>query len=124
MINTRLIFGLVVTTLAAAPYAAWAQSYPVSGRWTYENPQDEGPAKDCGRRYMTFQGNQRFDTGGGVPGYRNVSVENTGDGTYRIVDAFSTGQIDARSDYSLRLIDDDHIVIRVAGETIRLRRCQ
>ena len=124
MINARLIFVLVVAALAAPPHAAWAQSYPVSGKWTYEDPQGEGPAQDCGRRFMTFQGNQRFDTGGGVPNYRNVSVDDTGDGSYRIVDAFSTGQIDAQSNYSLRLVDDDHIVIHVAGETIRLRRCQ
>jgi hypothetical protein len=123
MINARLIFVLVVTAFAA-PNAAWAQSYPVSGKWTYENPQGEGPAKECGRRYMTFQGQQRFDTGGGVPSYRNVSVDNIGGGNYQIVDAFSTGQINARANYTLRLIDDDHLVIQIAGETVRLRRCQ
>lgn len=123
MSNARLIFVLAVTALAAPPNAAWAQSYPVSGKWTYENPQGEGPAKECGRRYMTFQGIQRFDTGGGVPSYRNVSVDNTGGDTYQIVDAFSTGQINARSNYTLRKVDGDHIVIQVAGKTVPLRRC-
>ena len=124
MIKARLILVAVVTALAVAPPAAWAQSYPVSGKWTYENPHGDGPAKDCGRRYMTFQSPQRFDTGGGVPSYRNLSVDNTGNATYRIVDEFATGQIRARSSYTLRQIDADHIVIQVAGNTIPLRRCQ
>lgn len=115
----------VILALSMLPAAAVAQqSYPVSGKWTYENPQAEGPAPDCGRRYMTFQGMQRFDTGGGVPSYRNVSVRDNGDDTYLIVDEFATGQISAWSNYTLRKIDSDHIVIDVAGKTIPLRRCQ
>ena len=34
----------------------------------------DGPAKDCGKRYMDFQGERRFDKGGGVPDYRNLTV--------------------------------------------------
>jgi hypothetical protein len=123
MTRSRAIFILTATALAALPQATWAQSYPISGKWTYENPSAEGPARDCGQRYMTFQGVQRFDTGGGVPSYRNISVDDIGDDTYRIVDEFSTGQIDARSDYTLRKIDTDHVVIQLAGHTIPLRRC-
>lgn len=115
----------LILALSMLPAAVSAQQfYPVSGKWTYENPQAEGPAQDCGRRYMTFQGAQRFDTGGGVPSYRNVSVRDNGDDTYQIVDEFASGQINAWSNYTLRKIDDDHIVIDVAGKTILLRRCQ
>jgi len=124
MTHARSILMTAVMALAAAPPAAWAQSYPVSGKWTYENAAAEGPAKDCGRRYVTFQGRQRFDTGGGVPSYRNISVDNIGNDTYRIVDEFATGQINARSNYTLRQVDSDHIVMQVAGHTITLRRCQ
>lgn len=116
---------LAAATAGLPVGAAQAQSaYPVSGKWTYENPHGEGPAKDCGRRYMTFESPQRFDTGGGVPSYRNISVDNAGNATYRIVDEFATGQIRARSSYTLRQIDADHIVIQMAGNTIPLRRCQ
>lgn len=127
----RCTFVIRIVVLAAAIIAwpalvgtAQAQSsYPVSGTWTYENAGGEGPAKDCGRRYMAFQGQQRFDTGGGVPSYRNVSIENVGDNEFRIVDAFVTGQISARSNYTLRRIDADHIRLQVSGQSILLRRC-
>lgn len=124
--NPHSLIRLAFFALIALPAGAvQAQSaYPVSGKWTYENPHGEGPAKDCGRRYMTFQSPQRFDTGGGVPSYRNISIDNAGNATYRIVDEFATGQIRARSSYTLRQIDADHIVIQVAGNTIPLRRCQ
>ena len=115
---------LAVLALTAAPGAALAQSYPVSGKWTYENASAKGPAKDCGKRYMTFQSPQRFDTGGGVPNYRNISVDNVGGDTYRIVDEFNTGQIHARSSYTLRKVDPDHIELQVSGHTIALRRCE
>src|SRR5690606_4339763 len=32
--------------------AALADTYPVSGKWTYDNPRAEGAAEDCGSRYM------------------------------------------------------------------------
>lgn len=114
---------ILAAVVLAAPSCAWAQGYPVSGRWTYENASAQGPAKDCGRRYMTFQGSQRFDTGGGVPSYRNVSVDDIGNDSWRVIDAFATGQIHALSNYTLRRLDADHIALQVAGNTITLRRC-
>jgi hypothetical protein len=125
MTNTSTIPILMVAAwaLAVPSPAAAQQGYPVSGRWTYENASAEGPAQDCGRRYMTFQGIQRFDTGGGVPSYRNISVDNIGNDTYRVVDEFATGQIYARSNYTLRRVDADHIALQMAGNTITLRRC-
>lgn len=122
MINAAPIRATVLA-LAMLPGAAFAQSYPVSGKWTYENPSGEGRAKECGARHMTFQSPQRFDTGSGVPNYRNVSVEDLGGDAYRIVDAFTTGQIDARSTYVLRKVDADHITLEMPGASIPLRRC-
>ena len=58
---------------------AVAQSYPVSGKWTYDDTGGDGPAKECGKRYMDFRGERRFDTGGGVPDYRNRTVTQDGD---------------------------------------------
>jgi hypothetical protein len=102
---------------------AVAGSYPVSGRWTYEETSGEGPAPECGRRYMEFVGERRFDNGGGVPDYRNLSVIRNG-AEYRLVDEFNTGQIRARLDYTMRLVDSDHIELRLPqGKTIALRRC-
>ncbi len=123
MTKTSLIRIAVSVLMALPAGAALAQSYPVSGKWTYENPTGEGPARSCGSRYMTFDGQQRFDTGGGVPSYRNISVSQEGDDSYRIVDAFATGQINARSSYTLRKIDADHISLQMTGATIQLRRC-
>jgi hypothetical protein len=120
-----LFMGAALLALAGmlAGLASAQSAYPVSGTWTYDNPSGDGPAKDCGQRYMTFQSPERFDTGGGVPNFRNVSVQDSGTDEYRIVDEFATGQIRARASYTLRILDDDHIVILAAGHTIRLRRC-
>jgi len=123
MILTRVAVALPVLAMLAS--LALAASYPVSGKWTYDNPSAQGPAKDCGARYMEFQGEQRFDKGGGVPGYRNFRIERDGPSSYQVVDQFSTGQITARSNYTLRLIDADHIELHLqtGGRTIKLRRC-
>ena len=74
---------------------AVADSYPVSGKWTYEDTGGEGPARECGQAHMEFAGDRRFDKGGGVPDYRNRTITQDGD-DYRLVDEFNTGQIRAR----------------------------
>jgi hypothetical protein len=103
---------------------AVAQSYPVTGRWTYEDSGGEGPAPECGTRYMDFQGERRFDTGGGVPDYRNRSVTRNGD-EYRLVDEFNTGQVRARVDYNIRRVDKDRIELKLPQDkTVKLRRCE
>lgn len=103
---------------------AMAQSYPVSGKWTYEDTGGEGPARECGPRYMEFAGERRFDKGGGVPDYRNRSVTRNGD-EYRLVDEFNTGQVRARVDYTMRRVDNDRVELKLPqGKTIPLRRCQ
>jgi hypothetical protein len=121
-----LLIGAAAAAMAAAPsFTANAETYPVSGKWTYEIPPEDGPAKDCGKRFMEFNGEQRRDTGGGVPGYRNFSIDQTNGSEYRVVDSFSTGQINARSSYTLRKVDGDNIELRLdsGGKTIKLRRC-
>jgi hypothetical protein len=49
------------------------------------------------KRVIDFTGNQRTDSNGGVPAYRNQSVVPEGPSTFRVVDEFSTGQISSRS---------------------------
>jgi hypothetical protein len=125
-INSNFVIAIgAALLLASASSSALAASYPVSGKWTYENAASEGPATTCDadRRIMEFAGQRRFDTGGGVPDYRNVSIQQTEIAEYRIVDEFFTGQIRGRANYTLRLIDPDHIEIEMAGKTIALRRC-
>jgi hypothetical protein len=112
-----------ITSLPVIAGFAVAGSYPVSGKWTYENTSGDGPAPECGTRTMEFVGERRFDKGGGVPDYRNLSVSRSG-GEYRLVDEFNTGQIRARLDYTLRFVDPDHIELKLPmGKTIALRRC-
>lgn len=117
---------LVIAALLASALPAYGASYPVSGRWTYNNPTGDGPSKECGSRYQEFSGEQRFDKGGGVPSYRNLTVTRAGSDTFQITDQFATGQINARSTYTLRKIDDDHIELHMqaGGKTIKLRRCE
>ena len=118
---TFAIAALAVTF--AAP--AHADVYPVSGRWTYENASAAGPATSCGSRYMEFSGQQRIDTGGGVPGYRNARVAMVNSQLFLLTDQFNNGQMRGREEYSLSLIDEDHIQLRIkiGGKSILLRRC-
>jgi hypothetical protein len=103
--------------------------YPVSGKWTYDNASDAGPAKACGKRTMEFRGMQRFDTVGGVAQYRNVSVDDVSANpaspkAFAVIDEFFNVMIRGRVQYTLRIIDKDHIVLRLdRGGTIPLRRC-
>jgi hypothetical protein len=124
--KTILPRALLAAALAASVLPAYAASYPVSGRWTYNDPTGDGPSKECGTRYQEFSGEQRIDKGGGVPGYRNLTVERAGSDSFRITDQFATGQINARSTYTLRKIDADHIELHMqsGGKTIKLRRCE
>jgi hypothetical protein len=125
--DRKFAIGCITAAIVSLPIIAGfavAQSYPVSGKWTYEDSGGEGPAANCGKRYMDFQGERRFDTGGGVPDYRNRSV--TGDGDeYRLTDEFNTGQVRARVDYNIRRVDNDRIEMKLPqGKSIKLRRCQ
>ena len=118
-----ILTALLVTTLATP---ASAQSYPVSGRWGESTSTEKGPIDCAGnRRVIDFAGDQRTDSNGGVPEYRNKSVESVGQSDYRIVDEFSNAQVSAgQSEYTLRKIDSDHIVMNQSGSVLNLQRCR
>jgi hypothetical protein len=111
-------------TMLAAP--ALAQSYPVSGQWGQSTSSDKGAIDCAGKRVMTFNGDQRQDSKGGVPAYRNKTVTAEGSSSYRVVDVFTNGQVNNASvSYTLRKVDDDHIEMQQQqGGTIKLQRCQ
>jgi hypothetical protein len=115
-----VLFGVL-----AAPVQA--QVYPVEGKWGQSASPEKGPI-DCtgNRRVMEFIGNQRTDSDGGVPSYRNQSVRPEGPTSYRVVDEFSTGQISAgHTTYALRKIDADHIEMDMQdGSSLKLQRCR
>jgi len=115
---------LIIATLAfAAP--AFAQSYPVEGKWGESNTSDKGPIDCSGKRVIGFNGNQRTDSKGGVPAYRNRSVEKV-DNSYRVTDEFTTGQIsNGRTSYTLKQIDADRLEMKPqSGSTVTLQRCK
>ena len=117
---------LVIATLAGADAA-----YPVSGTWTYDNAREAGPAKNCGRRQMSFRGLMRYDTETSVPSYRNLSVQQVNPQTFRVVDQVYNMMATGKLYFTLRLIDDDHISIQfdktgnlgIGGSGWLLRRC-
>lgn len=116
----------LLATALAAP--AHADNYPVSGRWgeSKSGDPDKGAIDCAGRRIVGFNGNQRTDSKGGVPAYRNVTVQPSGEG-YRIVDEFTTGQIsNARTTFTLRKADADRIEMRLqpSGAVLKLQRCK
>jgi hypothetical protein len=119
-----LIRSTALLVALAAP--ALADTYPVSGRWGQSASTQKGPIECHGRRVITFSGNQRRDTGGGVPAYRNISVTPDERAHYRVVDEFTNGQISAgRVYYTLVTLDADHIELQMQqGGTLKLQRCK
>jgi hypothetical protein len=117
---------LSAVVLAALTAPALSADYPISGRWGVSASTAKGAIDCTGKRVMSFTGNQRTDSKGGVPAYRNKSVTPDGSGRYRIVDEFTTGQqAFAYANYTLRVIDADHIELRLQpGGTIKLQRCE
>jgi len=124
---TRTLTLLIsVIVLAGGALPARSDSYPVSGRWTYRNVADKGPAETCDSPTMEFRGDRRFDTSGGVPDFRNVTVDQIDASLFAVNDLFLTWpNVRGNVYYSLRQIDDDHIEINIprAGKTFVLRRC-
>jgi hypothetical protein len=104
---------------------ALAQNYPVSGQWGESNSSQKGPIDCSGKRVIGFNGDQRTDSNGGVPAYRNRSVTRA-DGAYRVTDEFTTGQIsNGHTDYTLRQVDADHLQMTPdGGSTVTLQRCR
>jgi hypothetical protein len=119
----RLIVMPALLLALAAP--AQAQTYPVQGRWGQSTSLEKGPIDCVGKRVIAFLGNQRTDSNGGVPSYRNQSVTPEGPSSYRIVDEFSTGQISAgHTSDILRQVDADHIEMIMEGSALKLQRCK
>jgi hypothetical protein len=107
-------------------HPALAAGYPVQGKWG-ETAGSENGAIDCARlRVIGFNGEQRTDSKGGMPAYRNVSVSPQDAATFRIVDEFTNRHVNrGRVSYTLRKIDADRIESRLqVGGTIKLQRCK
>jgi hypothetical protein len=119
-----LLTSLAVTAALAAPAAA--ASYPISGRWGQSSSSAQGTIDCSGKRVIAFNGNQRTDSDGGVPAYRNRSVTPDGARQWRVVDEFSNGQVnDGHTTYTLHEVDGDHIVMHMQpGGTLKLQRCK
>ena len=100
--------------------------YPVSGHWGQSSSSANGAIDCAGKRVIAFNGNQRTDSKGGVPAYRNKSVTAESPSSYRVVDEFTTGQISNGSvSYTLRQVDADHIEMQQQqGGTLKLQRCK
>ena len=118
-----IVSALLLSALAAP---AEAQVYPVVGKWGQSSGAEKGAIDCVGKRVIEFNGDQRTDSNGGVPAYRNQSVTPDGPSSYRIVDEFSTGQISAgHTSYALRKVDADHIeLIMQDGGSLKLQRCK
>lgn len=117
------VIALLATALAAPALAA---SYPVSGKWGESTSSAKGAIDCTGKRVIAFNGNQRTDSKGGVPAYRNKSITPESSSRWRIIDEFTTGQIsNGTVSYSLVQIDADHIALdQQKGGTIKLQRCK
>jgi hypothetical protein len=117
---------LVATALATLAAPAFADNYPVSGRWGPSTGSDKGAIDCSGKRVIAFNGDQRTDSNGGVPAYRNKSVTANGASRWRVEDVFTTGQIsNAHATYTLQQVDDDHIVMDLqSGGSLKLQRCR
>ncbi|HUL89708.1 MAG TPA: hypothetical protein VLU23_16215 [Pseudolabrys sp.] len=122
----KIIMSALLLSVVAAPVEAQAQVYPVQGRWGQSSNTEQGAIDCAGKRVIEFTGNQRTDSEGGVPAFRNQSVTPDGPSSYRIVDEFSTGQISAgQTTYGLRKIDADHIEMNMQdGGSVKLQRCR
>ena len=106
--------------------AAQADNYPIAGRWGVSASTEKGPIDCAKRRVIAFNGNQRTDSGGGVPAYRNRSVQPVGGGNFRIVDVFTTGQIsNAQANFTLKIAGPDRADMnQQPGGLLKLRKCK
>lgn len=74
---------------------------------------------------MEFRGDRRFDTGGSVPDYRNQTISKVDLTTFRMVDQFFNGLMRGKVNYTLHVVDDDHLELYLlpSRTTIKLLRC-
>ena len=114
---------LALALIVTLSTAALADSYPVQGRWGAGQPSKD-PVDCSNLRVIAFNGDQRTDSRGGVPGYRNVSVTPSSGGS-RVVDEFNTGQIRARATFTLRQVDANNVEMdQQPGGLLKLQRCK
>lgn len=119
-----LILIAVLTAALAAP--ALADTYPVDGRFGVVSGFTDKPVDCAGKRVIAFNGNQRTDSKGGVPAYRNRTVTAAGAATWRVTDIITTGQIaNANANYTLHARDGDHLEMNQhPGGALKLQRCK
>ena len=111
--------------LGALALPALADIYPVTGPWGQSASSAKGAIDCTGKRVIAFNGNQRTDSKGGVPAYRNKSVTQAEASSYRIVDVFTNGHVNnAQTSYTLRLVDADHIEMSGQAGSLKLQRCE
>lgn len=117
---------LPVIALIALSAPALADTYPVSGRFGVVPSFTDKPPDCAGKRTIAFNGDTRTDSNGGVPAYRNKSVQNAGAQTWRVIDIFTTGQIsNAQAVYTLRAVKDGQLEMAMQpGGMIRLQKCK
>lgn len=84
---------LLAMLLADFPAPVLAADYPVSGKWGVSSGSKPETIDCAGKRVIDFNGNQRTDSNGGAPAYRNRWVTQESSSSWRIVDEFTTGQI-------------------------------
>jgi len=106
--------------------AAQAASYPVQGRWGQSASTDKNPIDCTHLRTVTFQGERRFDSGGGVPDFRAISVQPEGSSSFRVVEEFRTGQVNGRNTLTIRIkTEPARVELDPArGASLHLRKCK
>ena len=120
----RLLPLAAVSLCLTAP--ALADTYPVNGRFGVVPSFTVKPLDCAGKRIVAFNGNQRTDSKGGVPAYRNRSVEPAGASRWKVIDIFTTGQIsNAQAIYTLHAVDDHHVeMVMQPGGALKLQKCK
>jgi|SRR5665213_69422 len=122
----KIVFAIAAFASLALAAPAFADAYPVSGKWGLSTSTEKGPI-DCGKlRVINFNDGQRTDSNGGVPAYRNRTVRTEGPNRYRVEDEFTSGQIaNAHVNYTLHKVDDDHLEMnQQKGGMLKLRKCK
>jgi hypothetical protein len=116
----------VIALIACAAKPALADTYPVSGRFGVVTTFTDKPPDCTGKRTIAFNGDTRTDSKGGVPAYRNRSVQANGAASWKVIDIFTTGQIsNAQAVYTLRQVKDGQLEMNMQpGGMIRLQKCK
>jgi len=120
---TRLLLTIALVALSAP---ALADTYPVNGRFGVVTNFIDKPPDCTGKRVIAFNGDTRTDSKGGVPAYRNKSVQANGAAAWKVIDIFTTGQIsNAQAVYTLRAVKDGQLEMNMQpGGMLRLQKCK